>query len=120
MFLTLFFLFFIIFGFINMKGRFKPALTSETPQIQLIAAKFVHISMYFFLAGIGISGSGVGSLFWPGFKNGLLIESIIRVHELLFSSVIWLISLHILAAIYYRTQHDFVLSSLVMWIEEKR
>ena len=119
MFFAFIFLLFIMFRFIYMKKRYTSALPSATPKIQLIAAKFVHISMYFVLSGIAISGLGIGVLFWLGFKNGLLIESVILIHELLFSTIIWLISIHILAAIYHRIQHDFVWSSMVPFLKEK-
>ena len=119
MFFAFIFLLFIMFRFIYMKRRYTNALPSETHKIQVIAAKFVHISMYFVLSGIAISGLGIGVLFWLGFKNGLLIESVILIHELLFSTIIWLISIHILAAIYHRIQHDFVWSSMVPFLKEK-
>ena len=82
-----------------MKRVFKSALPSKSPTIQLKAAKLVRILMYLVLSGIAISGLGIGFLFWLGYKNSLLIETIIWIHELLFSTIICLISIHILAAI---------------------
>ena len=119
MFFAVAFLLFLMFRFIYMKRRYKTALPSETSKIQLIAAKFVHISMYFVLAGIAISGLGIGLLFWLGHKDGFLIEFIIWVHELLFSTILCLISIHVLAAIYHRTQNDFVWNSMVPFLKEK-
>ena len=113
------FLIFVLFRFIYMKRRYKTALPTKSPTIHYITAKFVRISMYIVLSGIAISGLGIGFLFWLGYKNGLLIETIIWVHELLFSIILWLISIHILAAIYHRTQHDFVWSSMVPFLKEK-
>ena len=113
------FLLFIIIRFIYMKRRYKTALPSETSKIQRIAAKVVHTSMYFVLTGIAISGLGIGALFLLDYKDGLLIATIIWVHELLFSTIFWLISIHILAAIYHQTQHDFVWSSMVPFLKEK-
>ena len=118
-FFALIFLIFILFRFIYMKRVYKSALPSKSPKIQLIAAKLVRISMYVVLSGIAISGLGIGFLFWLGYKNSLLIEIIIWFHELLFSTILWLISIHILAAIYHRTQHDFVWSSMVPFLKEK-
>ena len=118
-FFALIFLIFILFRFIYMKRVFKSALPSKSPAIQLKAAKLVRILMYLVLSGIAISGLGIGFLFWLGYKNSLLIETIIWVHELLFSTIIFLISIHILAAIYHRTQHDFVWSSMVPFLKEK-
>jgi cytochrome b561 len=102
-----------------MKRKYKTALPSETLKIQLKAAKVVHTLMYFVFTGIAISGLGIGTLFSLGYKDGLLIETIIWLHELLFSISLWLISIHILAAIYHRTQHDFVWSSMVPFLKEK-
>ena len=112
------FLLFLMFRFIYMKRRYKTALPSETSKIQLIAAKAVHMSMYIVLSGIAISGLGIGTLFWLGYKNGLFIEIMIWLHELLFSAAVWLISIHILAAIYHRTQNDFVWSSMVPFLKD--
>ncbi len=117
-FFALIFLIFILFRLIYMKKVYKTALPSNAPKIQLIAAKFVRISMFFFLSGIAASGLGIGFLFWLGYKNGLFIETIIWLHELLFSPVFWLISIHILAAIYHRSQNDFVWSSMVPFLKE--
>ena len=119
MFFAVVFLLVIMFRFIYMKRKYKTALPSETSKIQLIAAKVVHTSMYFVFTGIAISGLGIGTLFSLGYKDGLLIETIILLHELLFSISLWLISIHILAAIYHRTQHDFVWSSMVPFLKEK-
>ena len=119
MFFAVIFLLFIMFRFIYMKRKYTTALPSDTPKMQLIATKFVHISMYFFHSGIAISGLGIGFLFWLGFKNSLFIQSIIWVRELLCSTIIWLISIHISAAIYHRIQHDFEWSSMVPFLKEK-
>ena len=119
MFFAVAFLLFLMFRLIYMKRRYKTALPSETSKIQLLAAKVVHTSMYIVLSGIAISGLGIGTLFWLGYKDGLLIETIIWVHELLFSTILCLISIHILAAIYHGTQHDFVWSSMVSFFKEK-
>ena len=119
MFFAVAFLLFIIFRFFYMKRSYKTSLPSETSKIQRVAAKVVHTSMYFVLTGISISGLLIGTLFWLGYKDSLLIETIIWAHELLFSTILWLISVHILAAIYHRTQHDFVWSSMVPFLKEK-
>ena len=117
-FFALIFFIFILFRFIYMKKVYKTALPSDAPKIQLITAKFVRISIYFVLSGIAISGLGIGFLFWLCYKNGLFIEIIIWLHELLFSTVVWLISFHISAAIYHRVQNDFVWSSMVPFMKE--
>ncbi len=75
MFFAVVFLLFLMFRLIYMKRRYKTALPSETSKIQLIAAKAVHMSMYIVLSGIAISGLGIGTLFWLGYKDGLLIET---------------------------------------------
>ena len=111
-------IFFILFGFIYMKKVYKTALPSNTPKMQFIAVKFVRISMYFVLSGIATSGLGIGFPFWLSYKNGLFIEIIIWLHELLFSTEVWFVSIHMLAATYHRTQNDFVWSSMVPFLKE--
>ena len=116
---ALIFLAFIVFRFIYMKKKYKTSLPSETPALHRLAAKFIHISMYVSLSGIAISGLGIGFLFWLGYQNSYLIEFTIRSHEAFFSAAIWLISLHVLAAIYHRVRHDFVWSSMVPFLKEE-
>ena len=116
---AMFFLGFIIFRFIYMKRRFKTSLPLETSKLHLLAAKLIHMLMYFTLSGIAISGLGIGFLFWLGYQNSYSIEVVIWVHELFFSTIVWLISLHVLAAIYHRIRHDFVWSSMVPFLKEK-
>ena len=113
------FLVFIIFRFIYMKRRYKTSLPSDTPKLHRLAAKFIHILMYVTLSGIAISGLGIGFLFWQGDRNSYLIEFSIWVHELFFSTIVWLISLHVMAAVYHRIRHDFVWSSMVPFLKEK-
>ena len=115
---ALIFLAFIVFRFIYMK-KYKTSLPSETTALHRLAAKFIHISMYVSLSGIAISGLGIGFLFWLGYQNSYLIEFIIRSHEAFFSAAIWLIFLHVLAAIYHRVRHDFVWSSMVPFLKEE-
>ena len=116
---ALIFLAFIVFRFIYMKKKYKTSLPSETPALHRLAAKFIHISMYVSLSGIAITGLGIGFLFWLGYHNSYLIEFTIRSHEAFFSAAIWLISLHVLAAIYHRARHDFVWSSMVPFLKEE-
>ena len=116
---ALIFLVFIVFRFIYMKKNYKTSLPSETPTLHRLAAKFIHILMYVTLSGIAISGLAIGFLFWLGYQNSYLIEFTISSHESFFSAVIWLISLHVLAAIYHRVRHDFVWSSMVPFLKEQ-
>ena len=113
------FLVFIIFRFIYMKKNFTTSLASETPKLPRIVAKIIRILMYVAFAGIAISGLGIGFLFWLGYRNSYLMELTIRVHELFFSVIVWLISAYVLAAIYHRIQNDFVWSSMVPLLKEK-
>ena len=97
---ALIFLTFIALHFNYMNKKYNTSLLSETPDIYRLAAKFVHTSMYVTFSGIAISGLRIGFLFWLGHENSNLIEFTIWSHELLFSTAVWLISLHILASIY--------------------
>ena len=105
---ALIFLSFIVFRFNYMNKKYKSSLPSETPAIHPLAAKIVPISMYETLSRIAISGLVIAFLFWLGYKNSNIIEFTIWGHELFFSAAIWLISLHVLAAIYHRNRHDVV------------
>ena len=118
LFATIFFAF-IIFRFFYMKRSYKTSLPSETPQLHRMVAKFIHISMYVTLSGIALSGLGIGFIFWLGYINSHLIEVAIWFHELFFLTIVWLISVHVSAAVYHRIRHDFVWSSMVPFLKEK-
>ena len=116
---ALIFLIFILFRFIYIKKKYTTALPAETSRAHRVASKFIHMSMYITLCGIAISGLGIGFLFWLGYQSSSLIELTIWVHELFFSIIVWLISLHVIAAVYHRIRHDFVWSSMVPFLKEK-
>ncbi len=114
------FLLFLAFRFFYMTKTQKTSLPSKTPKSQKLAAKIVHFSMYISLAGIAFSGLMIGYFFSLGLKDGLLIEFIIGIHEFLVSVIYWLISIHVIAAIYHRLKNDGVWNSMVpFWKETK-
>ena len=113
------FLFFLILRFIYMKKTQPTSLPEETPKSQKFVAKLVHYSMYLCLASICISGLMIGLFFWLGFKNGLVIEFIILIHENSISIIYYLIAIHIIAALYHRFRSDGVWNSMVpIWLEK--
>ena len=114
------FLLFLAFRFLYMTKTQKTSLPDETPKSQKLAAKIVHYSMYISLASIAVSGLIIGYIFSLGLKEGLLVELIIGVHEFSVSAIYWLISIHVIAAIYHRLKNDGVWSSMVpFWKEPK-
>ena len=112
------FLLFLGVRFLYMTKTQKTALPAETSKTQKLAAKIVHWSMYTCLAGIAGSGLLIGYLFWSGFKDRLLIEFTIFIHEFFVSIIYWLILIHILAALYHRLRKDNVWSSMVPFWKE--
>ena len=114
------FLLFLAFRLFYMTKTQKTSLPIDTPKSQKFAAKIVHFSMYISLAGIAGSGLLIGYFFSLGFKDGFLIEFTVRVHEFFVSAIYWLISIHVIAAIYHRLKNDGVWSSMVpFWKENK-
>ena len=115
---ALVFLIFLIFRFFYMTKTQKTSLPANTPKSQKLAAKIVHLSMYITLAGIACSGLMIGYFFWLGLNNTFLVELMIGIHEFLVSVIYWLISIHVLAAIYHRLRQDNVWSSMVPFWKE--
>ena len=97
----------------------KTALPDNTPKIQRFAAKIVHFSMYVSLAGIALSGLAIGYLFSIGLKDGFFVDLIVAIHEFLVSTIYWLISVHVIAAIFHRFKRDGVWNSMVPFWREK-
>ena len=109
----------LLIRFIYMKTTQKSSLPDSTPKSQLIAARVVHYGMYACLALIPLTGLLIGLLFWLGFEDGFLINTVVEVHEFSVSVIYWLIGLHILAAIFHRLKNDGVWSSMVPFLKEK-
>ena len=109
----------LLIRFIYMKTTQKSSLPDSTPKSQLLAARVVHYGMYACLALIPLTGLLIGLLFWLGFEDGFLINTVVEVHEFSASVIYWLIGLHILAAIFHRLKNDGVWSSMVPFLKEK-
>ena len=114
------FLLFLAFRFVYMTKTQNSSLPENTSKAQKIAAKLVHLSMYFCLFGIVLSGLMIGFLYWFGIKGGYLIEFSIFIHESFFSIIYWLISLHVIASIYHRFKQDGVWNSMVPFLKENK
>jgi len=109
----------LLIRFIYMKTTQKSSLPDSTPRSQLLASRVVHYGMYACLALIPLTGLLIGLLFWLGFEDGFLINTVVEVHEFSVSVIYWLIGLHILAAIFHRLKNDGVWSSMVPFLKEK-
>ena len=109
----------LLIRFIYMKTTQKSSLPDSTPKSQLLAARVVHYGMYACLALIPLTGLLIGLLFWLGFEDGFLINTVLEVHEFSVFVIYWLIGLHILAAIFHRLKNDGVWSSMVPFLKEK-
>ena len=109
----------LLIRFIYMKTTQKSSLPDSTPKSQLLAARVVHYGMYACLALIPLTGLLIGLLFWLGFEDGFLINTVVEVHEFSVSVIYWLIGLHILAAIFHRLKNDGVWSSMVPFLKVK-
>ena len=117
---ALIFLFLLIVRLIYMKTTQKTSLPEDTPKVQKISAKIVHNGMYALLAGTILSGLLIGFLFWIEIKDGILVDTIIILHELSINLLYWFIGIHILAATYHRLKRDGVWSSMVPFLKEKK
>ena len=109
----------LLIRFIYMKTTQKSSLPDSTPKSQILAARVVHYGMYVCLTLIPLTGLLIGLLFWLGFEDGFLIDTVVEVHEFSVSVIYWLIGLHILAAIFHRLKNDGVWSSMVPFLKEK-
>ena len=113
------FLFILTGRFFYMKKTQKTSLPIDTPKTQRLAARLVHLGMYGVLGTIAITGLAIGFIFWLGLKDGVLIETVVAIHELAIPLMYWLIAIHISAAIYHRLLNDGVWNSMVPFLKEK-
>ena len=108
----------LLVRFIYMKRTQKTSLPENTPKLQKIAAKTVHYGMYITLAAIPLSGMLIGLLFWIGLQDGLIIDSVVTIHEISIDLIYILIGIHISAALFHRIKRDGVWSSMVPFLKE--
>ena len=106
-------------SFFSMSRTQETSLPEDTPKIQKILARCVHLGMYTTLAGTATTGLLIGLFFWLGFKEGLVIDLLTGLHALVVNALYWLIGIHIIAAIYHRLRKDNVWSSMVPFFKEK-
>lgn len=116
---ALLFLFLLVIRFVYMNKTQETSLPEDTPKIQKLAARFVHLGMYTSLAGTAITGLLIGLFFWLGFKEGMFIEFLTAMHSFIVNALYWLIGIHIVAAVYHRLKKDGVWSSMVPFLKEK-
>ena len=112
------FLIFLAFRFFYMFKTQKTSLPANTNKTQIAVAKLVHMSMYISISGIAFSGLLIGYFFWLDFSSDLTITFLISIHEFCVIITYWLVSVHILAAIFHRLRGDNVWSSMVPWWKE--
>ena len=116
---ALLFLFLLVIRFIYMSKTQETSLPEDTPKIQKILARCVHLGMYASLAGTAMTGLLIGLFFWLGFKEGLIIDLLTSLHSFVVNTLYWLIGIHIIAAIYHRLKKSGVWSSMVPFLKEK-
>ncbi len=112
------FLIVLVMRFIYMKKTQKTSLPPESPKMQKLAAKIIHNGMYSLLTGTVLSGLLIGLLFWWGFKDSLLINMVISIHEIIINLLYIFIGIHIVAACYHRLKKDGVWNSMVPFLKE--
>tara|TARA_B100000989_G_C19529174_1_gene468659 strand:- start:979 stop:1473 length:495 start_codon:yes stop_codon:yes gene_type:complete len=113
------FLMLLIVRYIYMKRTQTSSLPPDTSNSQKIAAKIVHLSMYILLASTALSGLLIGFLYHLKIQDGILINTVIWLHEMIINLLYIFIIIHILAASYHRLKKDGVWASMVPFFKEK-
>ena len=117
---ALLFILFLVARFFYMTRTQNSSLPPDTPGAQKALAKAVHYGMYIGMISVAFSGLVIGSLYWLGLKNGMIIETLIVWHEVSVSIMYWLVGLHLVGAIYHRFKNDGVWQSMVPTLKGKK
>ena len=104
--------------FVYMKKTQSSSLPQKTDKSRKLAARIVHVGMYFSLAANACTGLIIGFLFWLGIDGGYFFAFAIALPEFSVVSSYWLISIHVFAAIYHRLFKDGVWTSMVPFLKE--
>ena len=118
-FFTLIFLSLLLFRFIYMCSVRAARPPLDMPKNLVLLARTVHLGMYISLALIAVTGLIVGGLYNSGVEEGIVLEVVLLLHEIIFWTSINLMGLHIAGAIYHRVKRDGVWSSMMPIFKEK-
>ena len=89
-------------------------------KVHIFIARSIPEGMYFSLVMLPISGLMIAFLFSNGFKEGLLQEIALGLHDFSASLSYWLIGIHILAAVYSRLKGEMIWHAMVpFWNEDE-
>jgi len=113
------FLSLLLFRFIYMRSARAAMPQLDIPKSLILLARVVHLGMYVSLALIAITRLIIGGLYYFGVKDGLVLEAILLLHEIIFWASVNLMGLHIAGAIYHRLQGDGVWSAMVPILKEE-
>ena len=112
------FLALLLVRFIYMRAVREGMPELEMPNKLMLLARAVHLGMYISLALIALSGLMIGGLYYFGLKDGVVLGTILLLHEIFFWTSVNLMALHVVGAIYHRLQGDGVWSAMVpLWKE---
>ena len=112
------FLALLLVRFIYMRAVREVMPELEMPNKLILLARAVHLGMYISLALIALSGLMIGGLYYFGLKDGVVLGTILLLHEIFFWTSVNLMALHVVGAIYHRLQRDGVWSAMVpLWKE---
>lgn len=117
MFATIF-LVLLIVRYLFMRLTTPTALPSNASKRMKIMSRVAHLGMYISLSMIAVTGLMIGGLFWSGIKNGLIMDSVLALHEVSVIASYYLIGIHIAAAIYHRLNNDGIWSAMVPFWKE--
>ena len=118
-FFALIFLSLLLFRFIYMRSVRATRPPLDMPKNLVLFARTVHLGMYISLALIAVTGLIIGGLYSSGVEEGLVLEAVLLLHEIIFWTSVNLMGLHIAGAIYHRVKKDGVWSSMVPIFKEK-
>ena len=113
-------LFLILLGarFFYITRTQSSALPENAHAVQKLGAKVVHYGIYVSMGVIAASGLITGALYALLGPEGVLISAAVFIHETSVTASYWMISLHIVAALYHRYLRDGVWSAMVpIWRE---
>lgn len=102
------------------RGKTFPGAFTSVHPLHRKAAKAVHLSIYFTLILLPLSGLAIAALVQQGRTSGLLPDLAVGLHEFAASLSYLLILIHVTAAIYSRIKGEGIWSSMVpIWKENQ-
>lgn len=105
--------------FFYMRAVQPTAVPENAPKLLKLLSRVGHLAMYISMGSIALTGILIGIIFGSGSTEGILIDTVIEIHETAVLIAYVSVGIHISAALFHRIKGDGIWSSMVPVFKER-